>query len=72
MPAFLGANELGGGVIIDDHDLRAEILAPRELGEIPLAQGGCICVQKPLADDADPSQPKSILAREDDFDRERL
>lgn len=52
MPAFLDANGLGAGLIFDDHDLRAEILAPRELGETPLARGECLCILRPSADGA--------------------
>ena len=48
LPAFLETYGLGGSVVIDDHDLRAKILAPRELGEIPLARGECLCLCSPL------------------------
>ncbi len=48
LPAFLETHGLGGSVVMDDHDLRAEILAPRELGQIPLARGECLCLCSPL------------------------
>ena len=48
LPAFLETHGLGGSVVLDDHDLRAEILAPRELVQIPLAQGECLCLCSPL------------------------
>ena len=48
LPAWLEANGLHSEVVAGDRELRAEILAPRELGHIPLARGECLCCCSPI------------------------
>lgn len=46
---FLEKAGLAQAIVIDDGDLRREILEPFDLGEIPLARGECICLCSPVA-----------------------
>ena len=48
LPAWLEENGLRCTVVAGDRELRAEILTPRELGHIALAQGECLCCCSPL------------------------
>lgn len=45
---LLRVNGLGGAQIIDDRQLREEILVPRGLGDLPLARGECLCLCHPV------------------------
>jgi methyltransferase (TIGR00027 family) len=47
LPAWLARNGLFGEIIASDADLRREILVPRGLGNIRLAQGECLCSCSP-------------------------
>lgn len=46
--AFLNDCGLGNERVIDHTDFRETLLAPRELGDIPLAEGECVCVCQPI------------------------
>lgn len=48
LPAWLEENGLRCMVVAGDRELRAEILAPRELGHIALARGECLCCCSPI------------------------
>ncbi len=47
LPAFLKECGFRCLDIIDDTQLRREILAPRGLEQLPLAQGECVCIAEP-------------------------
>ncbi len=49
LPGFLEDCGLGSVDLFDALRLREEILAPRGLGEIPLAVGECLCLCSPLS-----------------------
>jgi methyltransferase (TIGR00027 family) len=46
---FLAAADFGHPVVHDHEILREQILAPLDLGEIPLACGECICICSPVS-----------------------
>lgn len=48
LPGFLEGCGLRCLEVVDDERLREEILVPAGLGELPLAQGECICVAEPI------------------------
>jgi methyltransferase (TIGR00027 family) len=48
LPAWLEENGLRGKVVAGDRELRADFLAPCELGHIALARGECLCCCSPI------------------------